>query len=129
MPLGEVLQDRWTILANCRQLKPLRLKSWFGSLQLHELRLAEGTPIGGAEKEEDRALRSLERLVGVCMTELIGESKSWRLLTDLQANRKRKRVIGGRVFLTIHRSAQSRKEKDSNHRDPQALRLTDKAGH
>jgi hypothetical protein len=45
------------------------------------------------------------------MTELISESKCRRLLTNLQANRRRKRVIRRRVFLTIHRSAQSRQKR------------------
>src|SRR5579859_736561 len=50
MPLGEIFQDSWTIITDCRQLKSLRLKSLFCRLQLHELRLAEGSPVGGAEK-------------------------------------------------------------------------------
>jgi hypothetical protein len=92
----------------------MRLKPLFCILQLHELRLAEGSPIGGAEKKEDRALRPLERPLGVFMAELIRQSKCRRSLTDLQANRRSKGAIRGRVFLTTRKGAQSRQEKDSN---------------
>ena len=56
VPLGEVLQDRRTIVANSRQLQSLRLKSLFCVLQLHELRFAEGSPVGRTEEEENSAL-------------------------------------------------------------------------
>jgi len=50
VPLGEIFQDSWTVITNCSQLKSLRLKSLLCRLQLHELRLAEGSPVGGAEE-------------------------------------------------------------------------------
>ncbi len=75
MPISEVLQDGPTIVANRGQFKSLRLKSLFCVLQLHELRFAEGSPVGRTEEEENSALRSLERLVGLFMTKLIGERK------------------------------------------------------
>jgi len=71
VPLGKVLQDRRTVIANRCWPKALRLKSPFRALQLHELRLAEGSPIGRAEEKEDGALWPLERLAGVFMAELI----------------------------------------------------------
>jgi len=41
-------------------------------LQLHELRFAEGSPVSRTEEKEDSAVRPLERLVGLFMTELVG---------------------------------------------------------
>ncbi len=95
MPLGEVLQNSWTIVANRSQLKSLRLKSLSCVLQLHELRFTEGSPIGRTEEKEDSALRSLERLVGLFVTKLIRQSKCRSLLADLQANRRSNGGIGG----------------------------------
>jgi hypothetical protein len=69
VPISELLQDGPTIVANRGQFKSLRL---FCVLQLHELRFAEGSPVGRTEEEENSALRSLERLVGLFMTKLIG---------------------------------------------------------
>jgi len=59
MPLGEIIQNSRTIIADCRQLKSLRLKSLLSRLQLHELRLAEGSPVGGAEEQDDGAFGPL----------------------------------------------------------------------
>src|SRR5258708_26608362 len=114
MPLGEIFQDSRTIIADCRQRKSLRLKSLLCRLQLAELRLAEGSAVGGAEEQDDGALRSFERLVGVFVAELITQSKCRRLLTDLQADRRSQGVIRGRVFLTARNSRQSSQEKNDN---------------
>src|SRR5712692_2391018 len=54
VPLSEVLEDSWTIVANCSQVVPLLLESPFGILQLHELRFAERSPVGGTEEKENR---------------------------------------------------------------------------
>ena len=58
MPLGEILQDGGTIVANRGQLKSLRLKSLLCVLQLHELRFAEGSPISGTEEKQNRTFRT-----------------------------------------------------------------------
>ena len=71
MPLSEILQDGWTIVANRYQPKSLRFESLFCALQLHELRFAEGSPVGRTEEKENSAVRSLKRLVGLYMAELI----------------------------------------------------------
>ena len=62
VPIGEVLQDCWTVVADRSQLDSLLLKSLFGILQLHELRFTERSPIGGAEEEKNRAVRPPQRL-------------------------------------------------------------------
>ena len=83
MPLGEVLQDSWTIVADRRQLNSLRLESLLCSLQLHELRFAKGSPICGAEEEDNRAFWTFQCFVGLFVTELIDEGELWRPLADL----------------------------------------------
>jgi hypothetical protein len=80
-------------------------------LQLHELRFAEGSPIGGAEEKENRTLRTFQCFVGLFVAELIGQSKCRRLLADLQAKRGRNGLIGGRVFSPTRKAKQSKKEK------------------
>jgi hypothetical protein len=50
VPLSEVLEDILAIVTDRSQLDFLLLKSLFGILQLHELRFAEGSPIGGTEE-------------------------------------------------------------------------------
>src|SRR5271155_2918147 len=67
--LGEILQDGRTIVADRRQVKALRFESLFCALQLHELRFAEGSPVGRTEEEKNSAVRSFKRLVGLLMPE------------------------------------------------------------
>jgi len=57
VPFGKILQDGWTIVTDGGQLQSLRFESLLRVLQLHELRFAEGSPIGGAEEKKDRAVR------------------------------------------------------------------------
>jgi hypothetical protein len=68
----EILQNGWTIVANRRELEALRCEPLFCVLQLHELRFAEGSPVGRTEEEKNSAVRSFKRLVGLLMPELIG---------------------------------------------------------
>jgi hypothetical protein len=86
----------------------------FCVLQLHELRFAERSPIGGTKKKKDSALRPFKGLVRLFMAELIGQSKCRSLLTDLQANRRRNRLMGGRAFLRAGKTKKSDKENDGN---------------
>jgi hypothetical protein len=59
VPLGKIREDRWTIVAYCSQIKPLLFEPIFGVLQLHELRFAEGSPIGGSKEKENRPFWTL----------------------------------------------------------------------
>jgi len=72
MPVCKVLEDCRAVIANGSHLDPLLLEALFRMLQLHELRFAEGSPVGGPEEEENRAARSLQALVRLLMTKLIG---------------------------------------------------------
>ena len=57
MPHGEITEDGLAIIADRSQPESLFLKSLFSILQLHELRFAKGSPIGGAEEKKHRAIR------------------------------------------------------------------------
>jgi len=83
-------------------------------LQLHELRFAKGSPIGGTEEKENRTLRTPQCLVRLFVAELIRQIKCRRLLADLQAKRGRNGLIGWRVFLPTAKAKQSEKEKYGN---------------
>src|SRR5258707_11013014 len=98
MPISEILQDSLAIIANGGQLQALRLKSLLCVLQLHELRFAEGSPVSRTEEQKDGALASLERLVRLLMTKLIGQNKCRPLLPNFQPNRGCNAVIRGRIF-------------------------------
>jgi hypothetical protein len=52
-------QDLLRVIADGRQLDPLLFEPRDGALQLNQLPFAEGSPIGGTEKEKNRAVRSL----------------------------------------------------------------------
>ena len=55
VPLREVHEDGWAVVANCSKLDALLFESSFSVLQLHELRFAERSPVGGTEEKENRS--------------------------------------------------------------------------
>jgi hypothetical protein len=55
-------------------------------LQLHELRFAEGSPIGRAEEKEHRSVRPFQRIARDFVPELIWRSKAWHFLADADTN-------------------------------------------
>jgi len=87
VPHGEIIEDGLAIIADRSQPESLFLKSLFSVLQLHELRFAKGSPIGGAEEKKHRAIRPLQRLDGLLMTKLIARCKGRCILSHLQADR------------------------------------------
>jgi hypothetical protein len=116
VPLGEILQDRRAIVADSGQFESLRFKSLLRVLQLHELRFAEGSPIGRAEEKKDRALRALQSLVGLFLAELIGLSKRGSVLPDFQANGRRNGRIARRhlLFGGNRKSEETQEKKDAS---------------
>jgi len=72
VPLGKILEDRFTVVTDSSQLQSLCLEPISCALQLHELCFAEGSPISGAEEKQNRALGAFQRVVGLFVTELIG---------------------------------------------------------
>ena len=83
MPLSEVHEDRCSVIADRSQAKAPLFESFFCILQLHELRFAKGSPICGAEEEDNRAFWTFQCFVGLFVTELIDEGELWRPLADL----------------------------------------------
>jgi len=87
VPVGKVLQDRWTVVTDRRKLDALGFKSLFCILQLHELRFAEWSPIRGTEEEKNGATRPLERLIGLLVPKLVTDGKRRRVLPDRKSDR------------------------------------------
>ncbi len=71
VPRSKVLEDCRAVIADGCQFDSLFFKSLFRILQLHELRFAEGSPVGGPEEEQNRTVRSLQCFVGLLMAKLI----------------------------------------------------------
>ena len=86
MPRGKVFQDGWAIVTDCCQLDAVLFKSRLGTLQLHELRLAEGSPIRGAKEKKNGSPRAPKRLIGLLSTELISQSEGRRSLANPQSD-------------------------------------------
>ena len=87
MPHREIIEDGLAIVADRSEPDSPFFKSLFSILQVHELRFAEGSPIGGAEEKKHRAIRPLQRLDGLLMTKLIARCNRC-ILSHLQADRK-----------------------------------------
>ena len=99
MAVGVVLKDRLAIVADGCQLDALLLESWFGILQLDELRFAERSPIGGAEEQQDCAVRPFQRGVGLVAVKLIAQRKSRRLRPDGKTNGGSRGLLARRWLL------------------------------
>ena len=60
MAVGEKFQDFFRVIADGRELEPLLLEPWHGALQLDQLPCAEGSPVRGTEKEQNRAVLAFQ---------------------------------------------------------------------
>jgi hypothetical protein len=58
VPVRKIFEYLFRVIADGRQLDPLRFESWDSALQLDQLPFAEGSPVSGTEKEENGAVRS-----------------------------------------------------------------------
>jgi hypothetical protein len=76
-------------------------------LQLHELRFAEGSPIGGTKEKQNCSFRTLQCLVGLFAAELIHKGEGRRLLADFEPNWPSNSVAGLTAFLPARKSKQS----------------------
>src|SRR5271169_703065 len=82
VPVGEKLQDFFRVIADGRQLDPLLFESRNCTLQLDQLPFAEGSPVGGTEKQKHRAVRSFQGIERLHPAKLVAKRKSWSLLID-----------------------------------------------
>jgi hypothetical protein len=87
VPLGEVLEDRLTVIADGCDLDATCFEPLFRVLQLNQLRFAEGSPIGRTEEKQNRPFCPLQGLDGLVMVKLVPRSKGWRLPSHLQSDR------------------------------------------
>jgi hypothetical protein len=110
VPLAKIHEDRWTIVAYCSQIEPLLHEPFLGVLQLHELRFAEGSPIGGTKEKENCPFWTLQCLVGLFVAELIRKGECRRLLADLEPNWPSNSVAGLAAFLPARKSKQSNRD-------------------
>jgi len=88
VPIGEVLEDRLTVIADGCDLDATCFEPLFRVLQLDQLRFAEGSPIGRTEEKQDRPFRPLQCLDGLVMAKLVPRSEGRRFLSHLQSNRE-----------------------------------------
>jgi hypothetical protein len=89
VPVGEVLEDRLTVITDGGDRDSVLLESLFGILQLDELRFAEGSPIGGTEEKKNRSVRPLQCLNGLAMVKLVTRNEGRRFLSHRQSDRGR----------------------------------------
>jgi hypothetical protein len=89
VPVGEVLEDRLTVITDGRDRDSVLFESLFGILQLDELRFAEGSPIGGTEEKKNRTVRPLQCLNGLATAKLVTRREGWRFLSYSQSDRGR----------------------------------------
>src|SRR5690242_18458319 len=81
--LAKAREDLDRIVADGREAEPLVAKLLHLPLQLHELRLAVGSPVGRAQKDEHRALRSHDGLQRPGLAGLVLEIEIRYALADL----------------------------------------------
>lgn len=109
MPGGEILEDGRIVVTDGRKPDPAFCKFLSGVLQLDQLRFAKGSPISGTEKEEDGAVGSPERLIGLFVAELLNGGKGGRWPTGWQSNRRQ----DGRSCL-LHRRHGGETQREKN---------------
>ena len=82
----EVPQDLDRVVAQRGDPEPALLEVLNLALQLHELDLAERSPVGGTEEHEDEALRALERREASQRAGLVPGIEGGQHLPDLRAD-------------------------------------------
>src|SRR5271170_8304186 len=85
VPFSKVFQNRRVIVADGSHLDSTRFELLFRVLQLHELRFAKRSPIGGSEEKKNRAVRPPERLNGLLVSKLIARRETRRSRPNLQS--------------------------------------------
>ena len=85
LPVGKILQHRDRVIADRCQPQPLLPDRIQISLQLHELRLAERSPVGRAEKDKHRSFRAADGFQGLSPAFLILGRKIWHRVSNRRA--------------------------------------------
>ena len=84
VPVREVFQNGFGIVADSSQFDALLFESRFSALQLDQLPFAIRSPVRRTEEEENRAFRSFERIQILAAAKLIAQRESWRALATLE---------------------------------------------
>jgi hypothetical protein len=71
VPVSKVIQDFFRVIADGRQLDPLLFESRDGALQLDQLPFAKRSPVRGAEKEQNGAVRSFQGIESLYPAKLV----------------------------------------------------------
>jgi hypothetical protein len=83
-------------------------------LQLHELRFAEGSPIGGTKEKENCSFWTLQCLVGLFVAKLIRQGECRRFLADLKPNWPSNSLAGLAAFLPASGGKKSNGNQNGN---------------
>jgi hypothetical protein len=81
-----VTNDRNTVIGNAGYLKPLLSELFERLVQLHQLILAIGSPVGGAIETDDQAARTLERVEITPVAILVTSANGRNSLSHLDPN-------------------------------------------
>ena len=84
VPVREVFQNGFGIVADSSQFDALIFESRLSALQLDQLPFAIRSPVRRTEEEENRAFRSFERIQILAAAQLIDQRESWRALATLE---------------------------------------------
>ena len=84
LPVREVFQDCFRIVADRREFDALFFESRLSGLQLDQLPFAVGSPIGGAIEDEHRAVRSHDGITRPGFAVLIFQAEIGHNLADLR---------------------------------------------
>jgi hypothetical protein len=85
LAVGKILQHGNRVIADRCQPQPLLPDRIQISLQLHELRFAERSPVGRAEKDEHRSFRASDGFQGLSAAFLILSRKIWHPVSNRRA--------------------------------------------
>jgi hypothetical protein len=80
--VGEEFQDFLGVIADGRELDALLFEPGVCALQLDQLPFAEGSPVGGTEKEEDCAVRAFQSFERLHVAEFVARGKIGSFLAD-----------------------------------------------
>jgi len=77
MAIRKFSEDGLIVVADRSQPNAMLPKPRLRALQLDQLQLAKGSPIGGAEKQQDKSIPVLERFKILVLAELIRTGQLW----------------------------------------------------
>ncbi len=92
LAVRKALQDRRRIITDRHDAQPLFFQLVQIPFELHELRLAEGSPVSGSKENQHRAFGAHDGLKALSATQLIRRRKTRDILADLRPGLDRLRL-------------------------------------